>query len=78
MKVVQEQSIIDYCVKRQIFKQYQKSCRYINLGYYDIVDLKLLKPRNKGIYQFRITKKYRALAVKENNILFVFHISDHQ
>ena len=78
MKVVQQQKIIDYCHKRQIFKQYQKSCRYINLGFFTTVDLKLLKPKEEGVYQFRITKKYRALAIKKDNVLYVFDVSDHQ
>ncbi len=78
MKVVQEKNITDYCQTRQIFKQYQKSCRYINFGYYDLVDLKLLKPKNQGVYQFRITGKYRALAIKIDNTLYVYKISDHQ
>ena len=78
MKVVQNKSTVDYCQKRQIFKHYQKACRYINLGLYDVVKLKILQPKSEGIYQFRITKKFRALAVKENNTLYVFEISDHQ
>ena len=78
MKVVQEKQVVDYCSKRQIFKQYQKACRYINLTYYDLVDLKLLEPKTEGIYQFRVTGKYRALAVKKDKVLYVFEISDHQ
>jgi len=78
MKVVQEKIIVDYCYKRNIFKQYQKTCRFINLGFYETVDLKILEPKSKGIYQFRISRKYRALAVKKDNCLYVFKISDHQ
>ena len=69
---------MERCHKYQIFKQYQKSCRYINLGLYETVDLKLLKPKSAGVYQFRITKKFRDLATKQNGVLYVFHISDHQ
>ena len=78
MKVLQEKHIINYCHKRQIFKRYQKACRYINLGYYELVDLKLLNPKNKGIYQFRITGKFRALAVRKDTTLYVFELNDHQ
>jgi len=42
------------------------------------VHKKQLKPKKKGIWQFRITKKYRALAFKQNGNLYVFAISDHQ
>lgn len=50
---------MERCHKYQIFKQYQKSCRYINLGLYETVDLKLLKLKSAGVgvYQFGITKK---------------------
>ena len=78
MKIFQEKKIIDHCRKRQIFDQYQKSCRYINLGLYESVELKLLKPKKKGIYQFRISGKFRGLALKKDGALFVFKISDHQ
>jgi len=64
--------------KYQLSKQYKKACDYIRAGQYYKVQLKLRKPKNKGIYQFRISRKYRAYAFKENDILYVFEISDHQ
>ncbi len=78
MRVVNKSGISTYCEKRQILSQYLKACSYIELGYFDTVKLKLLHPKENGIYQFRITGKYRALAIKENDILIVFDVSDHQ
>ncbi len=64
--------------KYNLQKQFLKACNYIREDQQHKVQLKLRKPKNLGIYQFRITKKYRALAIKENNSLYVFEISDHQ
>ena len=78
MKVINKLGVIEYCEKRQILSQYLKSCSYIELGFFDTVKLKILHPKEYGIYQFRITGKYRALAIKEDENLVVFQISDHQ
>lgn len=78
MNVVNKSGIIGYCEKRQILSQYLKACSYIELGFYDTVKLKLLHPKEYGIYQFRITGKFRGLAIKEDENLIVFEISDHQ
>lgn len=64
--------------KHQLEKQYKKACGYVRDGQYFKVQLKLREPKSKGIYQFRITKKYRAFAIRNNNALYVFEISDHQ
>jgi hypothetical protein len=64
--------------KYQLQKQYKKSCNYIKLEQYHKVQLKLRKPKKLEIYQFRITRKYRAFAFKDKFGLNVFHISEHQ
>ncbi len=58
--------------------QYLKACQYIENGDYKSADLKLRKPKKAGIYQFRITQKYRAMAFKDGKSLIVYKISDHQ
>jgi len=78
MKVVNKPTVLEYCDKRQITEQYYKACSFIELGYSKTVKLKLLHPKENKIYQFRITKKYRTLAIKINDTLIVFEISDHQ
>lgn len=64
--------------KYNLKKQYKKTCDFIKDGQYQKVQLKLRKPKTLGIYQFRITKKYRAFAIKKNNSLYIFEISNHQ
>ena len=78
MKVFHTDEVEKHLVTRTIKQRFQKSVCYIELNLPNMVDLKLLKPKNKGIWQFRITKKYRALAIKEEGHLYVFEISDHQ
>jgi hypothetical protein len=64
--------------KYQLEKQYKKSCDLIREKQYRTVRLKLREPKKLGIYQFRITKKYRAFAFRDEKGLNVFHISTHQ
>ena len=78
MKVFHSDDVELYLNKRLLKPRFEKSISYIELGLPTMVDLKLLKPNKKGVWQFRITKKYRALAFKQNGNLYVFHISDHQ
>lgn len=64
--------------KYNLVNQYKKACDFIKNKQYHKVQLKLRKPKTAGIYQFRITKKYKAFAIRENDTLYVFEISDHQ
>lgn len=73
-----DQSILDYLVKRQLLKPYQKAKQNIIQGKYQLVDLKKRKPKSAGVLQFKINKKYRAYARMHENELLVFAISDHQ
>ena len=43
--------------KFQLTKQYKKACDYIRDEQYYKVQLKIRKPKSKGVYQFRISKK---------------------
>lgn len=79
MKVFEaSEKIILYLKSRQILPAYKKAKDYINAGNYQEVNLKKREPKSSNIYQFRITKKYRAFAIKEGDRLVVFKISDHQ
>ena len=73
-----DEKIMKYLRKRQILTQYQKAKQYILEGDLQQVALKKRKPTSDNIYQFRITKKYRAYAKMEKVGLVVFSISDHQ
>jgi len=78
MQVFDNDKVSKLIDKYAIRKQYVKACQYIQNGNYKAVNLKLRKPKNAGIYQFRITQKYRAMAFKDGKSLIVYKISDHQ
>ena len=68
----------DYLVSRQLISTYKKAKTYLLNGLFQSVNFKLRKPKENGIYYFRITKKYRAFCILVNHELRVFHIDDHQ
>jgi len=78
--VVKERSpkVIEDIDKRGLLKQYEKAKKFIELGHYQLVDLKLRKPKSLGIYSFRINDKFRCFCSKINGELVVHTISDHQ
>jgi len=79
MNVVEKKKVIrKYLEQRNILKAYLKAKENIMAGNYEAVDLKKRNPKSSNIWYFRITKKYRALAEKQGDTLYVFHISDHQ
>jgi len=78
MKVIEESGIREYLQKRQITEAYCKQKTLIESGYFDVVELKKMKPKTAGIVYFRITKKYRAIGFIEGEILVVTKIWDHQ
>lgn len=53
--------------KFQLTKQYKKACDYIRDEQYYKVQLKLRKPKSKGIYQFRISENTVLLLLEKNN-----------
>ena len=52
--------------KFQLTKQYKKACDYIRDEQYYKVQLKIRKPKSKGVYQFRISKNTVLLLSKRN------------
>lgn len=78
MIVVEKKSVVLYLKKRNIVKPYLKAKEHIVSGNFRAVNLKKRQPYSENIWYFRITKKYRALAEKVGETLYVFHISDHQ
>ena len=74
--------ILEYLNSRQILGQYKKAKSMLIGGFSQKYDLKLRKPKNAGIYQFRINHKYRAFGFFDENdgktIFVVTYISDHQ
>ncbi|HHH52985.1 MAG TPA: hypothetical protein ENK91_04950 [Bacteroidetes bacterium] len=78
MKVYETDEVIEYLKSRRIIKPYLKSKQYFELGYKQLINLKILKPKKNQLYQFRITKKYRAIGYFKENGFLVIEISDHQ
>jgi len=56
MKVLEEEGIIDYIKKRNLVKQYLKAKKYLEMGFYELVDLRKRKPISANIFYFKITK----------------------
>lgn len=67
-----------YLVSHNLLDRFIKSAQKITEGNNRGVDLKSQKPKSKNIWQFRITKKYRAFARKKGDTLTVYEIDDHQ
>ena len=74
--------IFEYLNSRQILAQYKKAKTMIIRWFAQKYDFKFRKPKNAGIYQFRINQKYRAFGFFEEEdgkaIFVVTYISDHQ
>ena len=64
MIVLDDDSVQRDIMKYQLDKAYQKACIYIEQGLHTSVNLKLRKPKSAGVWQFRITKKFCALAIR--------------
>lgn len=58
MKVFEEQGIVDYIKKRNLAKPYLKAKKFMEIGLYEIVDLRKRKPKSANILYFKIDKKY--------------------
>lgn len=78
MKVFEEDGIVMYLKKRNLVKPYLKAKKAMELGLYEIVDLRKLKPKSANILYFKINKKYHAIGYEENGNFIVTEISDHQ
>ena len=78
MKVLEEEGIIDYIRKRNLVKPYLKAKKYLEMGFYEIVDLRKRKPKSANVFYFKITKKYRAIGYIEDSIFIITEIYDHQ
>lgn len=69
---------LEYLVKRQLDKQYQKAKIFIIAWHFTNVDLKIREPKEDRIWYFRINKQFRALCELDGEILYVLAIDNHQ
>ena len=69
----------DYLQKHQLEKKWQKILKYLqdNLSHPSL-NLELLKPHWRGIYSFRVNRKYRAIFfITPKKEIEVFQITNH-
>ena len=79
MKVREKPKAIKFIKSRQLTKPYLKAKKYIELGLYEMVDLKKRQPHKLGKFYFKITRQYRAFGyINDKDELIVTEISDHQ
>ncbi len=67
-----------YLQSHQLVTQFSKAILKFKSKNLSNLDFKKREPKSLDIWSFRITKKYRAFALREGNILKIFKIDDHQ
>ncbi len=78
MKVYETDQAVSFLKKHQLLKPYLKAKNYFEMGYKQMIKLKLLQPKKNKQYQFRINNQYRARGYFKEDGFLVTHISDHQ
>ncbi len=78
MNVLEHPRVIQYLETRGLTEQYRKARALLELGHFPSMQLKKRQPKSSGIWYFRITKKYRALCIRDGDTLIVFEVNDHQ
>ncbi len=79
MQVFEEKAVGKYLKKHPvILAQYKKARDFLESEEFDLIFFKKRKPKSENIYQFRISKKYRAFGSFRNADFIVFEINDHQ
>ncbi len=76
--VIEYKPTVPYLEKRNLMPIYYKAKENILAGNYASVHLKKRKPTRDGVFQFRITQKYRAFGMLVGGQLRIFEINDHQ
>ncbi len=70
--------VVSYLQKRNLIKQYKKAKKKILDWYTSDLDLKERKPKDSGIYSFRINRQYRAFGIIQDDVLIIFEMNNHQ
>ena len=71
-------NLIEYLKSRNLFKKWQKAAILFNNDIkHPSLNVELLEPKWRGIYSFRIDKKYRALFFLDADKAEVFQITNH-
>ena len=74
-----DQEIIDYLQKRGIKNKFFKQLAFLQKNlHHRSLNTELLHPKNRGIYSFRVDRKYRALFIyRKEEIIEVLIVTDH-
>ncbi|MCK5459667.1 hypothetical protein KAI52_00965 [Candidatus Parcubacteria bacterium] len=78
IRIVERKEVVLYLEKRNLLRQYKKAKNFLLAGGFYLTDFKKRKPKEDGIWYFRINRQFRALAYLDNDILVVFDINNHQ
>ena len=79
LKILEEEYIFYFLVKRNLLNQYKKSKKNILSWNYTWNKIWYRQPKENWIIYFRINKQFRALArFLDKNTLVVFDIDNHQ
>ena len=77
-QILEHKKVLPALKSRGLLSQYIKAKKYILEGKFEQVHFKLRKPKEKGIYSFRINIQFRALCVYKEGRLRVFKVDNHQ
>jgi len=70
--------LTEYIFKNNLSKKWQKALSLFNSNLkHSSLNTELLEPHWRGIYSFRIDRKYRALFFITNDEIEIFQITNH-
>ena len=70
--------LVEYLKKRNLARKWLKAKRLFEADIrHPSLEVELMEPRWRGIYSFRIDKKFRALFFVDGDIAEVFKITNH-
>lgn len=70
--------LIDYLISRNLLKKWKKVSKLFEEDInHPSLNTELLQPQARGIYSFRIDRKYRALFFRTGDEAEVFQITNH-
>lgn len=70
--------LVEYLVTHKLEKKWDKASRLFNENIrHPSLEVELLEPHWRGIYSFRINKKYRVLFFIIDSVAEIFKITNH-
>lgn len=77
LKLLRE-DLLEYLVRHKLEKKWKKASTLFEANIkHPSLETELLEPRWRGIYSFRIDKKYRALFFMNDEVAEIFKITNH-